>query len=106
MYRVIGLALAAGLLAFAVSAYLLNTMEQQNSLAALTGEVRLVQIPAFGQYPIVNGIAAAIVAVVIGLLVMIVTNGRSHRSQRDADRELSDQRIVQERLRRHVGTRE
>ena len=103
MHRAIGFALAAGLLAFAVSAYLLNTMEQQNSLAAFTGEVRLVQIPAFGQYPMVNGIAASIVAVVIGLLVMIVTN---RRAQPGEDRELSDQRIVQERLRRHVLTRE
>jgi hypothetical protein len=103
MQKVIGLALVAGLVAFAVSAYLLNTMGHQNSRAALTGEVPFVQIPAVVHYPIVNGIVAAVLALIVGLLVMIASNGRSQRSD---DRELSDQRIMQERLRRHVGTRE
>src|SRR5687767_524883 len=103
MSKAIGLALVVGLLTFVGSAFLLNTLEQQNSLAALTGEVRLVQIPTFGQYPIVNGIVAAVLALIIGLLVLIASN---RRAQRGDDRELSDLGIVRERLRRHVGTRE
>ena len=154
MLRVIVFALAAGLLTFAVSAYLLNTIEQQNDQAGLTqacielqrtiaeeveepelreqartvglnlgcpeaamrpgagpeaavrpgaGDVGVVQIPAFLRYPLLNGIAAAVVALVIGLLVMIASN---RRAQRDADRGLRDQYIMRERLRRHVGTRE
>lgn len=89
MQKVIGLALVVGLLTFAGSAFLLNTMQQR--------------IPAVVHYPIVNGIAAAAVALVIGLLAIIANNGRPRRPD---DHDAGDHTVVRERLQRHVPPRD